>query len=79
MAKTITENLKALWEGWKKVAHVIGNFQARVLLTVLYAVAVLPFGLLARLFSDSLRIKKRPTQWIEHPKEVQDMSWAQRQ
>ena len=36
--------LKRLWEGWKKIAHKIGNFQARVLLTVFYAVLVLPFG-----------------------------------
>jgi hypothetical protein len=71
--------LKRLWEGWKKVAHAIGNFQARVLLTIFYAVLVLPFGVAARLFSDPLRIKRRPTQWLDHPDEATDMQWARRQ
>jgi hypothetical protein len=71
--------LKRLWEGWKKIAHKIGNFQARVLLTVFYAVLVLPFGLAARLFSDPLRIKKRPTEWQDHPDEPTDMAWARKQ
>lgn len=79
MAKTFLQKLKALWEGWKRIAHIIGNFQARVLLTVLYAILVLPFGVIVRLFSDPLRIKQRPAQWIDHPQEAQDMSWAHKQ
>ena len=71
--------LKRLWEGWKKIAHIIGNFQARVLLTIFYAVLVLPFGVAARLFSDPLRIKKRPTEWLDHPNEAIDMQWARKQ
>jgi len=71
--------LKRLWEGWKKIAHIIGNFQARVLLTIFYAVLVLPFGVAARLFSDPLRIKKRPTEWLDHPNEATDMQWARKQ
>jgi hypothetical protein len=71
--------LKRLWEGWKKIAHIIGNFQARVLLTIFYAVLVLPFGIAARLFSDPLRIKQRPTQWLDHPEEATDMQWARKQ
>jgi hypothetical protein len=79
MAGTFVQNLKAGWNAWKRIAQRIGNFQARVLLTILYAVVVLPFGLMSRLFSDSLQIKKRPTQWIDHPADVHDMSWAQKQ
>ena len=71
--------LKRLWEGWKKIAHIIGNFQARVLLTIFYAVLVLPFGVAARLCSDPLRIKKRPTEWLDHPDEATDMQWARKQ
>jgi hypothetical protein len=71
--------LKRLWEGWKKIAHIIGNFQARVLLTIFYAVLVLPFGVAARLFSDPLRIKKRPTEWLDHPDEATDMQWDRKQ
>jgi hypothetical protein len=71
--------LKRLWEGWKKIAHVIGDFQARVLLTVIYAVVVLPFGVGFRLFSDALRIKQQPTKWLDYPHNASDMDWARRQ
>lgn len=71
--------LKRLWQAWKKIAHKIGNFQARVLLTIFYGVLVLPFGVAARMFSDALRIKKLPTQWLDHPDEPHDLQWAKRQ
>lgn len=73
------ESLKKLWAAWKRIAHRIGDFQARVLLTLIYAVLVLPFGFAIRLFSDPLKIKKRPAKWIEHPKDVVDLEWAHRQ
>ena len=71
--------LKRAWQAWKRIAHKIGNFQARVLLTIFYGVLVLPFGVAARLFSDPLRIKHRPTQWLDHPDEACDLQWARRQ
>lgn len=70
---------KRAWQGWKDLAHKIGNFQARVILSIFYAVLVLPFGLAARLFSDPLRIKKLPQQWLDHPAEAYDMEWARKQ
>jgi hypothetical protein len=71
--------LKALWKAWTRIAHIIGNFQARVLLTILYVLLVLPFGVIVRLFADPLRIKKRPEKWLEETPEVFDMQWAQKQ
>jgi hypothetical protein len=79
MANAFVRNAKSLWSAWKRLAHKIGNFQARVLLTVLYAVVVLPFGVAARALSDSLRIKKRPTGWTNSSPETHDLSWAQKQ
>lgn len=73
------QTLKRLWAAWKRIAHRIGDFQARVLLTVIYAVLVLPFGLMIRFFSDSLHVKKRPTSWIDHPQENNDLHWARNQ
>ncbi len=70
---------KRAWQGWKDLAHKIGNFQARVILSIFYAILVLPFGLAARFFSDPLRIKKRPEQWLDHPNEAYDLEWARRQ
>lgn len=71
--------LKRAWKNWKQAAHAVGTFQARVLLTIFYAVLVLPFGIFARLFSDSLRTKYRPTQWAERPSATHDLQWAKRQ
>lgn len=71
--------LKSLWEGWKRIAHAIGNFQARVLLTLIYAILILPFGLVVRLFSDSLKIKKRPSEWQDYPPPTGGMEEARRQ
>lgn len=71
--------LRKLWESWKRVAHVIGNFQARLLLTILYLVLVLPFGLAVRLFADPLRIRRLPGGWLDHTtSSPTDMEWARR-
>jgi hypothetical protein len=69
---------KRVWERWKKIAHAIGNFQARLLLTILYMVLVLPFGLAVRLFADPLRIRKNPGHWLDRSQETQDLEWARR-
>lgn len=70
---------KRAWQAWKRIAHAIGNFQARVLLTLFYGVLVWPVGFAACLFSDPLRIKRRPEQWLEYPTETHDLRWARRQ
>lgn len=71
--------LKRAWQAWKRLARKIGDFQARVLLTIFYALLIFPFGMAARLFSDRLRIKRLPMQWLDHPKEAYDIEWARRQ
>ena len=72
-------NLKKLWAAWKKIAHRIADFQARVLLTIIYFILILPFGLAVRFFADSLHIKKRPEKWLEHPSTPNDLDEAHRQ
>ncbi len=73
------ETLKRAWQAWKRIAHRIGNFQARVVLILFYAVLVFPFGIAARLFSDPLRIKHRPSRWLDHPNSAHDLESARRQ
>lgn len=70
---------KCLYEAWKRLAHRIGNFQARILLTLIYAVLVLPFGLAVRWLGDTLRTKRRPTQWLDASHETPNANWAHRQ
>ena len=51
--------MKKLWENWKILAKKIGDFQARLILTVLYFVIVAPFALIVRFAADPLSIKRR--------------------
>ena len=73
-------SLKAtLAEGWKKFGHFIGNVNARILLTLLYSIVILPFGLAVRFLSDSLHTKKRPVAWFDHPAIPNTLEEARRQ
>ena len=71
--------LKSLWGAWKRLARRLGDFQARVLLTVIYAFLILPFGVLLRLFGDPLRIRRRPTKWLDAENKSDDLvrPWRQ--
>ncbi len=51
--------LRALWARWKVVARAVGNFQARIILTLFYFVVVPPFALLLKLRKDPLRLRPR--------------------
>jgi hypothetical protein len=56
---------RRIWEGWKKIARKIGDFNARVILTVFYLVLLMPFAILVKLFTDPLEIKKNArTGWL---------------
>ena len=60
--------LKRFYRGWMRVVHIIGNVQARVILTVLYLIMVAPVGFVMRRFSDPLRLRPgEGTYWVERP------------
>jgi hypothetical protein len=54
--------MKSFWEKWQRVARRIGDFQARVILTVLYFVIIGPFALIVRWGADPLSLKKGVSQ-----------------
>lgn len=68
-SSALRPTLHRLWERWKVIAHIIGNFQARVLLTVFYFVIVPPFALIVKLVRDplSLRVPADPSYWVTRP------------
>lgn len=71
---------KRAWEGWKRIATVIGDFQARVVLSLFYFVVVLPFGVSVRLFADPLAIRRhRQTQWTNFQDRARTLEEAGRQ
>jgi hypothetical protein len=50
--------LTKIWHTWKQVGQFMGDFIARIVLTIFYFTFFLPFGLTVRLFSDPLAIKQ---------------------
>lgn len=59
--------MRRSWEWWKRVARKIGDFQARIILTIFYFVILGPFALAVRLGTDPLAIKANTLRgW--HPK-----------
>ena len=79
MRSSISEKVKTIWAGWKRLVHKVGTFQAHVLLTILYVVVLLPFGIGVRLFADLLHTGERPTKWLKYPQQSVDMHWAHKQ
>ena len=51
------QKLRNLWQAWKRIALILGDFIGRVILTIFYFTIFLPFGLGMRLFGDPLKIK----------------------
>ena len=71
--------LRALLKAWKSLAHKIANFQARLLLSLFYFVAVAPFALRVKIFSDPLQLK-RPAGWVSRGRaEADPLAMARRQ
>jgi hypothetical protein len=76
--------MRKLWKGfiawWMPLAEAIGHFMNRLILSVFYFVIVLPFGLGVRLFSDPLRIKKKPDSgWTTSAVRSADLDDARKQ
>ncbi len=64
---------KSAWKTWKHIGQLIGDFLARVVLSLFYFTVIVPFGVGMRLFGDPLGIKrkKHPSLWIERtPQDV---------
>ncbi|MBO9394882.1 hypothetical protein [Caldilinea sp.] len=48
------------WERTKRATKRIADFQAKVILTILYIVMALPTGLVVRISEDALSIRRQP-------------------
>ena len=55
-----------MWEGWKRVAKKIGDFNARLILSLFYFIILGPFSVLVRI-SDPLRLRKNSHGWTKRP------------
>jgi hypothetical protein len=70
---------KRLWQRWVEIAKKIGDFQARLLLTLFYLVLVLPLGMIVRLFLDPLSLKKTSPEWTSRPNTAAKLEDARKQ
>jgi hypothetical protein len=73
--------LKRIWNWWKPIAEKIGNFQARIILSVFYFIFVTPIALGVKLFSDPLRMKKinQGSWWIPRDAREDSVEEAEKQ
>lgn len=71
---------RSIWNKWLSFAHKLGNFNARVILSLFYFIFVMPWAIGVKLFLDPLRIKKRsPSYWIKKEAKRYDIEGAGRQ
>jgi len=59
--------VKKFWEKWKVFGHKVGNFQARLILSLFYFILVCPFAAVVRFVSKPLRLKIcHASNWLPH-------------
>jgi hypothetical protein len=58
--------LRSAWHAWKRFGKKVGDFQARLLLSVFYFVILAPFGLGMRA-ADPLGLRRSGTGWRPRP------------
>ncbi len=72
--------LKRAWNTWKRLGQKIGDFLARVVLSVFYFTVFMPFALVVRLFQDPLRQKpkKLDSYWEDRRAQTASLDDARR-
>lgn len=67
---------KKLWDGWMKIARAVGNFNARVILSLFYLIFMVPMGLFVRASRDFLGLRRpEGSGWIargEAPRTIEE-------
>lgn len=73
--------VRVMWERMKVIASVVGDVEAKVIVTLFYFTILAPFGLISRLFSDPLHRKApaNPQLWVERPPVHNELDAAKRQ
>lgn len=61
--------MNAYWQKVQHWSHAVGDFQARIILTFLYGILVLPTGLITRIGGELLERKRKPqaSYWHSRP------------
>jgi len=74
---------KNIWEKWKIIAHKIGQFNTKIIVTVVYFIMISPLGALFRLFGwnplDLSFHSENKTNWKDVQKQNPDIESLKRQ
>ena len=66
--------LKKFWEKWKAFGHKVGNFQARLILSVFYFIVICPFAAVVKYAAKPLRLKAlHASNWLPNQAKGGDM------
>ena len=70
--------LRRVWRSWRAFGKAMGDFVARIFMTVFYFTIAVPFGVGVRLFKDPLRLKSRQTGWLKREEREETIESARR-
>ena len=70
--------LKQLWKKWRAFGQVMGDFVARIFMTVFYFTIAMPFGIGVRIFKDPLQLKSQHTTWLKRKTKADTIEDARR-
>jgi hypothetical protein len=75
----LREVVQLAWDRFKIISTVIGDVQGRIMATLFYFTALLPFGIVSRLFTDPLSLRRTPAAWVDRPTSPETLDSARRQ
>ena len=70
--------LKTAWRKWRAFGQVMGDFVARIFMTVFYFTIAVPFGIGVRLIKDPLHSKSTEAGWIARETKKETLEDARR-
>jgi len=70
--------LKLAWKKWRAFGQVMGDFVARIFMTVFYFTVAVPFGIGVRLLKDPLRLKSKEVAWLKREEREDTIETARR-
>ena len=70
--------LRTVWRKWRAFGKVMGDFVARIVMTIFYFTIAIPFGIGVRLFKDPLRLKSKEVAWLKREEREETIETARR-
>lgn len=69
------------WQALNQGARTVGDYQAKIILSVLYILLIIPVGWVARWSEDALGLRRRPgsSHWLDRQPTDTDIRGARRQ